>query len=328
MSSSVPLHVLEKLWAVSRVLVFACRTPQHVFTLALVNRAFLECALEYNVGASILDRIFDARNKWQSEDDVKTVWLQVAAIMKAEQNVESFDPELLAQMEAAMRQENQRALIEYDASQAVEDDPVGGGLVATHRLAQSLGSLCVAFRGSGRNIDWFGQADIEVNKRAEKDADFSIRVSPSLDYDDAFSVLLLWRTQLVGFSYIYQPRIDSLDVSFLPSTLINAIFRGTDMSAFDTSGFLVQLQQACPRLQTLNLGCCKGLTFQLSFAALARFPDLTSAEFYSTDVWSEPLDFDELPPETRLTWLDVSHTRVSSTVTGKKPAGFTMEPWY
>ncbi len=40
------MHVLEKLWAVNRVLLFAARSPKHVFILTLVNRAFRECMLE------------------------------------------------------------------------------------------------------------------------------------------------------------------------------------------------------------------------------------------------------------------------------------------
>ena len=116
---SIKLHVLEKLWAVSRVLLFASRTPKHVMTLKLVNRAFCECMIDYNVGASILDRIFDARNEWQSEDDVKTVWVQAAAIMRKQEEQEEqhrpplFDPDLVAALVAAIRSENQRAAIEY-----------------------------------------------------------------------------------------------------------------------------------------------------------------------------------------------------------------------
>jgi hypothetical protein len=184
------MHVLEKLWAVSRVLLFASRTPKHVFTFTLVNRAFRECIIEYELGASIFNRIFDARNEWQSEQDVKQVWTQAAAIILKQETAQHeqlppFKPELFGEMVAALRNENARAAVEYAripheereeretvwqaSPHYVEDDrsdysqmyalftaknPLPASVFARNRLAQTRGTLFVAFRGCETSIDW------------------------------------------------------------------------------------------------------------------------------------------------------------------------------
>jgi hypothetical protein len=178
------VHVLEKLWAISRVLLYISRTPQHVFMLALVNRAFRECMLEYKLGHSIFDRVFDARNEGQGEDDVQTVWRQAATIMVKQETEQPtlLSPELFGEMLAAMENENARAAVEYAQVQTAERDaawrassrfcdgwreeyaqryarfvaekPLPASVSARNRLAQTRGTLFVAFRGCQHTIDW------------------------------------------------------------------------------------------------------------------------------------------------------------------------------
>ncbi len=181
------MHVLEKLWSVSRVLLFSCRTPKHVFILALVNRAFCECMLEYQHSKSIFDRLFDARNEWQSEEDVETCWKEAAAIMVRQKTAPQeqpppFDPDLLADMVAAIKAENARAGSENAAipTRVVDErwaawivcplyyapyysqrygafaaeNPLPAGIFARNRLAQCRGTLQVAFRGCRPLLGW------------------------------------------------------------------------------------------------------------------------------------------------------------------------------
>jgi hypothetical protein len=181
-AGTVVLHVLEKLWAVSRVLLFSCRSPKHVFSLARVSRAFAECMIEYQHAKNIFDRVFDARNRWQSEADVQQVWLQAAEILR-DCNVQHCNAALVSEMTAALRAENLRGLAEYDAavsSPRERDDKqhpefnTPGSCVphpacARHRFTQQVGSCALVFRNLRRNIAWFGSGQPHVGRRVCND---------------------------------------------------------------------------------------------------------------------------------------------------------------
>ncbi len=156
-------HELQKIGRIVRVVKYASRTPEQVFQLALVGRFWREALVEYKqLAATVFDRIFDARNEWQSNDDVKQVWLQAAAIMCEDRH---FDVDLVAVMASAIRNETRvRVLAEYEAALAAprERDAewmkpsfVPHPAAAAHRFTQSLGTTAVAFRDSGRRLDFF-----------------------------------------------------------------------------------------------------------------------------------------------------------------------------
>jgi hypothetical protein len=384
----VPLHVLEKLWAISRILLFTSRTPKHVFSLVLINRAFRECLLQYKLAATIFDRLFDARNKWQSGDDVKQVWLQAVALLLKQESAPQkprnqklcFDTGLVSDLLAAMKHENtSRALAEFDRTgyvqreaawkrsphhvsildaaypqqraRFIEENPLPAFAAAPHRLAQLRGTLAAAFRGSNRNIDWFGVADEKQNKVAQLKGKTSILVSPSAEPwtdDDGFGgdfcfVPLGWEyrpssaaddtdeTRQLGpfatsFCYCSQPPL-KLDVSLLPSTLCDSPLRGlrlcnTDLSASDMTDFLSRLAAASPRLQTLDLQNSK-VSFEFSLGALASFPDLVFFDAAATDIWcSDGINFDDASP--KLEHLHLSEcAKLRGVIRGTQPTSLT-----
>jgi hypothetical protein len=172
-SSTINMHVLEKLWAVGRVIAFASHEPRRVFALALINRAFRECMLEYQHAKFAFERIFDARSEWQSRLGVAQVWILASKIMK--QKVVASG--VVAQMVAAMQTDNRRALLELEAAEAAppraRDDPNHPEhasvfdphpAAARHRWVSQLGLLTVAWRDalSHRSV---------VPKKNEKDDD-------------------------------------------------------------------------------------------------------------------------------------------------------------
>jgi hypothetical protein len=316
-SSPPNLHVLEKLWAVSKILLFSCRTPKHVFVLTLVNRAFRECMIDYEHGKRIFDRIVDARNEWQSEDDVKTVWLQAAAIMLSRDlarvilNTQRFDCELLSAMELVLHIENKRAGSEFDHSTTLvrreaaardsrfpgwslpSDIPEGPTVEpARHRLTQTRGTFACAFRGCSRKIDWFS---------AEKASSVGDPVVPcnTLPAANGFLGVEMREQFALGVTYLLEAPLD-LDPSYFPHSLsysgpyyalqfLEASFCG------DTSKFLTQFGVSCSRLESLTLDG-SNVAFKFSFRELIEaLPRLRTGIFCCTKIWCENgLDFDEL----------------------------------
>jgi hypothetical protein len=320
------LHVLEKLWAVSRVLLFCCRSPKHVFVLTLVNRAFRECMLEYEHGKSVFARIVDARNEWQSEEDVQMVWSQAAAILSAG---ESCNAELVAEMVAAMRRDNMRALEEFDAAKAApraRDDPshseylnsakcVPHPAVAKKRCVQQLGACTAAFRGSP--VSWF--ADLARSRNPDSvsdDEDDSPTPHPSIlstvqkrrenpraDYARICQGEFRdWCVRVVRDSYglifelgfMCQIELKLCDTSLLPSTLTwFAATKSPIKTPFDFRG----LAAACPRLDLLGLCSCHiSMAINLT-EALENFSSVTYIDLESNLLRSDAgIDCSRLAP--------------------------------
>jgi hypothetical protein len=327
-AGAASMHVLEKLWAVGRILTFTCRTPLHVFILALINRAFRECMLEYNVGASILDRIFDARNEWQSEDDVKQVWSQAGRIiMKQEETAPQeqqppFGPELFAEMVAAMKHENARAAIEYaripheereaawkasphfafapearyaeNYARFAAENPMPTTIFAParHRLTQSRGTLAVAFRGCRPSIDWsphVASAELIVIHL------FNRNLSGTVDFSllpAALNTLWLSDNQLSG----------NADLTGLPAALQNLLLEN---NLFSGSVDLTQLPQS---LETLALDNNK-----LSGSVdLTKLPESFQWCYMHNNLLSGRIDLTKLPP--KLEWLGLQNNQFDTSV--------------
>jgi hypothetical protein len=309
-----------------------CRTPRQVFALTFVNRAFREAIVDFKLAASIFDRIFDARNEWQIEEDVKTIWLQAGAIMlkhetpqqqesAQEQNLPPFEPVLVSEMTAAMKRENVKAGAELDEFVAAQEKP------ARHRLLQTRGTLAAAFRGCGHNLCWFGEASFD-DILLDATADPRQKRSPSTTGPMYFSLKLEQRF-VVGLAFTNMPPLKRLDLSLFPSTisesgsLIVLRMGGTDCSAFDTSAFFTSLADACPRLSSMDVSGAL-LACPFSFAALARFKNLTYADLSQNDMWCSSLNFDELPAASKLQRLYLmGGEKLRGPVTGTRPAALT-----
>jgi hypothetical protein len=267
-----------------------------------------------------------------------------------------FDPELFAALVAAMRNENQRALIEYDRYPHAEREAAwrdsahyarpetrehgrsralfeaenlvpAALLPARNRLSQTLGSFCAAFRGSGRRVNWFASGDDSsaMTSADETDSDPRVCVSPSFDPNDGFSLSLRNDAFVVSFCYSRQPPPHRLDPSFFPATLTTLRLEKTVLSGCDTSDFLVKLT-ACPRLKSL-LCSFTGLIFEFKLKLLAPFSELLLVSFSYTCIWCDPevgLDWDELPPSCKLQnlTLDYAH-RLKGVMKGTRPQSLT-----
>jgi hypothetical protein len=102
------MHVLEKLWAIGRVLLYVpCHKPKRVFSLALVSRAFAECMVEFDVSKRCFQHVFDVSSN--PHIDVQRVWHQAAQIMRQTR----CHPVLVAEMKEAMK--HVPVSVEYDA---------------------------------------------------------------------------------------------------------------------------------------------------------------------------------------------------------------------
>jgi hypothetical protein len=329
------LHVLDKLWAVTLVLRYACRAPRRVFLLALVSRAFRECMLEYDQSRALFDRIFDAR---LSEEHVKSIWMQAIAIMqkqeRAQQQQQPFDPDLLAEMVAGMKKENERAAIEFDAAEAAPRQDrdntahaewgvrcVPHPAAAKHRWCQQLCACAAAFRdvrhvsarGRVTVVDWFSDP---VFVEADRGAQMGVR----------FYVARNSKGFLNALRYAGQPELDGhLDASLLPRTLQSP--SSSDYYTPDFAGthfvhrhpeFLVQL--AGTRITRLELLAESGLRCRLSFADLPRTLHDAKLQCY---LWCDaPQDFAALPD--KMTALDVAYSELEAEFRGVAPARMTL----
>jgi hypothetical protein len=315
--------------------------------LARINRAFAECMLEYQHAKSVFDRIFDASNEALSEDDVKTVWLQAAAIME-QGRIERCGTDLLDLMVSSMRAENAKALVEFDAAMASPRDHDAWDHInhatfqphpacSRHRWIQGIGTIAVALRDSfsseGRRLVWYAdEAEATSSPLDFKPGDGKPLV-PRLSLLSAaeYSPILVARGSF-GFASVLSLSlgtdklpIDGIDVSWLPPTLWNdpddpgnwGLFLGSvNFARPPHPDFLAHIAKACPRLTSLYIVRCEGLRLRFSFR------DHLPRQLVHGNLWcplfsDNDLDFADVPSSLRD--LSVADSGLDVCVNGQAP---------
>jgi hypothetical protein len=296
-------HELQKIHRIARVITYSARTPKQLMLLALVGRFWREALVEYKLAAAVFDRIFDARNEWQNEDDVKQVWTQAVTILLRQDETAP----LVSEMAAAMKRENARAVAEYDAAQTAN---------AKRRFAQQRGTLTAAFRAVDRPSDtiaWFP----EKKKRA-------VTVAPYVCLDEKLEDSFQISKTPAGFvsllHYTNQPRVQKLDLSMLPSTLghqsLFCLSLDSTVFASRIANFFSMVAAACPRIRGITLESCLGLLPDFSCGALPR--TLTHGFFTNCEMVFVDGNLSELP-SLQLTHLWLSGTNMKGELVGQVP---------
>jgi hypothetical protein len=288
-------HELQRIHRLARIIPYAARSVDDVFVLAAVGRFWREALVDFKLARSVFDRLFDARNSWQTATDVQMDWELAMGIMQ-EANTNSFDPDLVLELSSAIHAENARALVEYQTATAAPrecDQPNDWrGLlrceahpaVSRHRLVQRLGTLGIACRDSfDRDVSWF--MDINRNSPRDKD-DFGPCICRSAADPGPFAVVASSYGLLVGLTMMALPPLRrGIDNLFLPPTLEMLVLYNTPIATgyFDFAA----LAATCPFLTSLNVTLC-ALTMQIDLtAALRGFQRLVSCSLVSDDLQSD-----------------------------------------
>ncbi len=306
------MHVLEKLWAVSRAALYTCRSPADAFTLTLVNRAFRECMVEYRVGHTIFsERLFNTArlDAWEPRD-VQRVWVQAARLLDRRDTPgpasDALDADLLASLEAALLEENVRAGTEYDEKVATfADGDVGCGIhrntteirpisgVAYHRWLQQLGILRVAFRAAEDQIGWFASEGLWHPREI---------VRPRVATETEAMGFALTRSaggHLESFLFINVQKVNVryIDWRFIPSTCqrIDCNNSACVGRACFESPFVDLAVSVGKRLRACSFSTT-GLSVDFKLTDLEKFPNLEHVYLYNNNLHttSEVFDFERL----------------------------------
>ncbi len=296
----------------------------------------------------------DKMHRREEDDDFYRSEEEYDEIARETTRKDLFEPELFAEMVAAMRIDNQRGLAEQDAvlanprtfapGAAIPDgccipDP----LVAKHRFRQQLGACCVALRSVNGKLRWF--EDLERANRVPFDLGrWEDECDDKRRYDENGEPTLLRISQeqhitlqVLEDIFHAERSADGLltelsferfncgdvrvDLSFLPPTLTWLSLDETKIS----NGVIdfAALAGACPRAELLSFTGC-GLQMHIDLDnVLSAFPQLTECYLGQNDLKSKSgIDPSKFP---QLGLLSVSsNPRLGGIIHGLDPTRFHL----